>query len=237
MFDLRSRSAAVLLAGITPWISCSYASASVVISDGTFNSANWSLVQRPYGTGGGGGSATQVLVGGAGDNGAARQTSNTAGPSNSGSYNASIYTAFTYTPSISGPLTGLNFSIDARFIDGISSIGCVVEQGGFIWLTGNAITTSGWTTHNFTPSTGADWFLINPTVPYVVVGPGPNFTASGTPMRFGFYTGNGTSAGGNTYSHTGLNDNFVVRFVPSPGAAALLGLGGLLAAKRRRRGT
>ena len=207
------------------------AAASVVISDGTFNDANWTLVQRPYGPGGGSGSGTQVLTGGAGDNGPARQTSNSAGPSNSGSYNASIYTAFTYNPAASGPLTALSISIDARFINGLSAIGSVVEQSGLIWMAGNAINTPSWQTYTFTPVAG-DWFLINPSGG--VSGPGPDFSAAGAPMRFGFFTANGTSAGGNPYTHVGLNDNFVVSFIPAPGAAALLGLGGLMAARRRR---
>lgn len=206
------------------------ASAAVIVSDGTFAETDWTFVSRPYGPGGGSGSAGQVLTGGAGDNGAARQTSNTAGPNGSGSYNASIFTAFSYNPSVGGAISDLSISIDARFINGLSAVGAVVEQDGLIWLTGNAINTSTWQTYTFTPGAG-DWFLIN--AGGSASGPGPNFSATGTAMRFGFFTGNGTSPGGVTYTNHGLNDNFVVRFVPTPSAAALLGLSGLLAARRR----
>ncbi len=205
--------------------------AAVIVSDGTFADSDWTLISRPYGPGGGTGSAQQVLTGGAGDNGPARLTTNTAGSNASGSYNASIYTAFTYNPAVGGPLSGLSISIDAIYIDGLSAIGAVVEQDGVIYLTGNAINTPSWQTYTFTPGAG-DWFLITPDGGAVT--PGPDFSAAGAPMRFGFFTGNGTSSGGVTYTNRGLNDNFAVSFVPTPTTAALLGLTTLLAARRRR---
>lgn len=210
----------------------SAAHAAIVIIDGTFADSDWTLVSRPYGTGGGSGSAMQVLSGGAGNNGEARQTTNAAGPDSfSGAYNASIYTAFTYDPAAGGPLTGLSISIDARYTTGSSALGAVVEQNGLIWMAGYAINTPVWQTYTFTPGAG-DWFLIDPSGS--VSGPGPDFSAAGSPMRFGFYTGNGTGLTGIPYANSGLNDNFVVSFIPAPGAAAVLGLGRLLAARRRR---
>jgi hypothetical protein len=207
------------------------AHASIVVSDGTFADNDWTLVARPYGPGGGSGTGTQVLLDGAGDNGAARQTTNFAGPNDSGSYNASIYTAFTYSPAASGPLSALSISFDSRWVDGLVSLGAVVEQNGLIWMAGYALNTFSWQTYTFTTA-GESWFMINPSGG--VLGTGPDFSASGSPMRFGFWTGNGTGPGGIQYTRTALVDNFVVSFVPSPGAAAVLGLGGLLAARRRR---
>lgn len=202
---------------------------SIVISDGTFANSHWTLVARPYGPGGGSGSGQQVLSGGAGDNGAARRTSNQAGNGNSGSYNASIYTAMTYTPSVSGALTGLSIAFDSRYIDGLSAIGAVVEQSGLTWMWGYEINTPGWQRWTFTP-TSSDWFLINPSG--AQLGAGPDFSSSGGPMRFGYYTANGATNSG--YTHSGLTDNFTVSFVPAPSAAALIGIMGLGAIRRRR---
>lgn len=210
------------------------AHAAVVISDGTFSDSSWILVPRTYGPNGGSGSGSQVLVGGAGDDGPARFTANSAGPSSSGSYNASIYTGFTYSPAASGSLTDLSISIDARYMNGLSALGAVVEQGGLIWMIGYAINTPTWQTYSFTPASD-DWFLINPNGSEL--GPGPDLSTSGGPMRFGFYTANGTSAGGASYTNSGLNDNFVVSFVPAPAGAAMLCCGGLLGARRRRDGS
>ncbi len=208
------------------------ANGGVVISDGQFNNADWTLIARPYGPGGGSGSGMQVLTGGAGDNGAARRTANVAGPNGSGSYNASIYTAYTYNPAGAGALTGLNVTFDARFLTGLSAIGPAVEQGGLMWFAGSTINTATWQTYSFTP-TAVDWYLINPSGG--VVGAGPDFSAAGAPMRFGYFTGNGTSAGGFAYENLGQVDNFRVSFVPTPGAAAVMGLLGVAGAVRRRR--
>jgi hypothetical protein len=207
------------------------ADASVIVSDGTFLDSNWTMVSRGYGPGGGSGTGEQLLAGGAGDNGPARQTSNFAGANNSGSYNASIYTAFSYNPAASGPLTNLSISIDARSLNGLSSMGAVVEQSGLIWFAGYVLNTPNWQTYTFTPVAG-DWFLMNPSGGEL--GPGPDFSVAGAPMRFGFYTANGTGPGGFPYTRVGRNDNFVVSFIPTPGAAMVLGLGGLVAARRRR---
>lgn len=207
------------------------ANASVIVSDGTFLDSNWTMVSRAYGPNGGGGSGVRVLTGGAGDNGAARLTSNSVGANNSGSYNASIYTAFTYNPSVSGPLTNLSISIDARYVSGLSAVGAVVEQGGLVWFAGYTINTPNWQTYAFAPVAG-DWFVMNPSGGEL--GPGPDFSSTGAPMRFGFYTANGSGPGGNPYTNQGFNDNFVVSFVPTPGAAVVLGLGGLMAMRRRR---
>jgi hypothetical protein len=98
-------------------------------------------------------------------------------------------------------------------------------------MAGNAVNTPSWQTYTFTP-VASDWFLINPSGG--VSGPGPDFSAAGAPMRFGFFTANGTSAGGNPYTNVGLNDNFVVSFIPAPSAAVLLALSGLIAARRNR---
>lgn len=225
------RAASVSLALIGLAVAAQPAGASIVISDGTFNDADWILVPRPFGPGGGSGSAMQVLTGGAGDNGPARQTSNTAGPNNSGSYNASIYTAYAYNPSVTGPITGLTISIDAHYINGLSAVGAVVEQAGLVWMIGYGINSPSWQTYTFTQASG-DWFLINPGG--LVTGPGPDFSATGGSMRFGFYTANASGPSGSGYTDSGLNDNFVVSFVPAPGSAAALGIMGLLSARRRR---
>lgn len=226
------RSLALSTVALPALLICATASqADIVINDGTFLDSNWTLIPRPYGPSGGSGSAIQVLSGGITDNGAARLTTNTAGASNSGSYNASIYTAFSYNPAVSGPLSALTISFDARYTDGLSAIGPVVEQGGLIWFGGYEINTSAWQNFSFSP-TASDWYLINPSGSQS--GPGPDFSAAGSTMRFGYFTANGTSAGGASYTNRGLTDNFVVSFIPSPAAATLLALAALTTRRRAR---
>lgn len=206
------------------------APAALVVSDGDFAPADWSFTPYPYGTFGGGGSASQDLVNG--NPGSARRVMNDYGPSNSGSYNASFYEAMSYNPSVGGPLTDLSFSIDSRYADDLNALGFVVRQNSSAWGIGYWINTSSWATYAITP-VASDFFLN----PFDIPTPGqptlPDFSATGSPITFGFYTGNG-SAGGFGGTRTGLFDNFQVSFVPTPGAAAILGIAGLTAARRRR---
>lgn len=207
------------------------ARAAVVITDGEFVPANWSFAAYPYGANGGGGSAFQELVNG--NPGAARQVANDYGPSNSGSYNANFYEALSYNPVIGGPLTDLSFSIDSRFIDGLNALGFAVRQNGSVWGIGYWTNTSSWQTYSITP-VASDYFLN----PFNIPTPGqpalPDFSATGAPITFGFYTGNG-SAGGPGETRHGLFDNFAVSFVPAPSAAAALALGFTAVRRRRNR--
>lgn len=207
------------------------AHAAVVIADGEFVPANWSFAPYPYGVSGGGGGAFQGLANG--NPGAARHVANDYGPSFSGSYNANFYEAMSYNPAIGGPLTDLSFSIDSRYIDGLNALGFAVRQNGYVWGIGYWTNTSDWQTYSLTP-VASDYFLN----PFNTLTPGqpalPDLSASGAPIAFGFYTGNG-SAGGWGETRHGLFDNFSVSFVPAPSAAAVFALGFTAVCRRRNR--
>jgi hypothetical protein len=185
------------------------------IFDGTFFNGNWTMVVRPYGPGGGSGAGTQVATGGAGDNGPARQVTNSCGNNNSGAYNASIQTSVTYRPAADGAILGFALSVDSRHLGSLCALGAVVQQGDDVWMLGYAINTPAWTTYTFTPDLNGPWFQIHPTG--AVLGPGPDLSASGAPLRFGFYTGNGSGPGNFGYTTTSLMDNFTVVVEHLPG--------------------
>jgi MYXO-CTERM domain-containing protein len=231
---MRFTPAACLVLCVSGALFTSGARAQVSVVDQNFANSDWTLIARPYGPNGGGGSGAQVLTGGTGPGAgsAARQITNQAGSGGSGSYNASIYTALVYDPAVSGPLTNLAISIDARYASGLSAIGGAVEQGGLVWFFDYQINTPGWQTFSFT-SAVTGWYQINGGG--TLLGAGPDFSAGGAPMRFGFFTANGSSSGGFGYANTGLYDNFALSFVPAPGAAAaMVGLGAITAMRRRR---
>ncbi|MGQ0628040.1 MAG: hypothetical protein ACT4PL_08075 [Phycisphaerales bacterium] len=203
----------------------SFASAAVMVSDGTFADANWTCIPNPYGIGGGTGSGAQTA---SGREGTGRLTSNSANPTFSGSYNVHLFTTFVYDPASAGPLTELAFTIDSRFLNGLSAIGFAIEQGGTLWYTGYELNTSSWATYTHVPAP-ADFFNL----PFGAPATLPDFSASGAPIRFGFYSANGTG-GGAGYTNSSVFDNFAVSFVPAPSAVALGGAGLLLALRRRR---
>jgi uncharacterized protein (TIGR03382 family) len=200
---------------------------SFTFSDGTFNTGDWSQTSFQYGPNGGSGSPSQVLSGG--NPGAARYITNSCGSFFSGALNAQYYEAFSYNPAVDGPLSALTFSIDSRFEDGLQAVSFVVRQGGSTWQAGYFLNTSQWATYSMSPAAN-DWFaMTGASVPT----PAPDFSASGAPITFGFWTGNGT-AGGFGYSRSGWFDNFTVSFIPTPGATSAALLGVALLGRRRR---
>ncbi len=202
------------------------AAAPVVISDAAFHSTDWALSSHGYGPFGGTGSAVQTA---AGRTGTGREVSNSCGPSFSGVANVSLYLGAVYVPATQGPLSELLFSIDTRFLDGLSAYGFAVEQAGTIWLAGYFLNTSVWQTTTLAP-VAADYQAAN----FGVATTLPDYSAAGAPLRFGFYSGNGSAAGAG-YTRTSRFDNFTVAFVPAPGAAGFIALGAASLATRTRR--
>jgi hypothetical protein len=223
--------AAALATTATLSLSASSAhAASPIITDGDFLESNWSFQAHPYGEFGGSGAAERLAD--IGNPGFARRIYNNYGPSFSGSYNASFHTALTYNPSVGGPLTDLSFSIDSRYYDSLNALGFVIKQGEYTWGVGYFINGAAWETFTLTP-VASDYFAY-PFAPLVNTQPlTPDFSATGSPITFGFYTGNG-SAGGLGETRSGLFDNFTVSFVPAPSAAAAL-VGAAALTQRRRR--
>jgi hypothetical protein len=183
------------------------------LEDTEFVDSDWSLTSYTSGTYGGGAQATQV--------GGTREIANSCGPFYSGSNNVSLYLPDTYDPAVSGALSELSFSIDTRYITGLSAYGFVVKQGESVWGAGYYINTSSWVTTVLEP-TEADYFPIAPGTAGV-----PDLSDTGAPLQFGFYSAN-SSAGGSGYTHTGQWDNFLVSFTPEhepvlPPVLALVG--------------
>lgn len=210
-----------IIIGLTVSSSC----LASVVFDGDFDDANWSLTTFQYGPNGGSGSASQV-VGGVPGTGTCRMVTNTCGSNNSGVWNLSMYTAFSYNPSADGALTGVSFSIDSRYVNDLQRVAFVVEQDNNFWRTGNFLNTASWVTYAIT-STAAAFSAMDVDMPAL-----PDFSASGGVIRFGFLSNNSSSING--YSTSGLYDNFVVNFVPSPAGLVVAGAVGLLPGRRRR---
>lgn len=195
-----------------------------LISDTTFNNADWFLHESTFLNPGSTSSAEQSS--GNGFTGNARLVSNTIS-SGGGIYSVNIYSAYSWTGSEA--ITDLTMSIQAFGINSLQAYGFAIEQGGKYWLAGYALTNPYYAPYTLS-LTAADF-----STPYGVdpssQPTNPDFSGSGAPIRFGFYTGN--SSTGTPYVTGALYSDFTVSFVPAPSAAALLGLAAFGARRRR----
>jgi hypothetical protein len=204
----------------------SVAPASVVFTETQFNTGSWQHTIHPFGPNGGSGGVSRVNLG---PTAPALQIGNIANNNSSGAWNVVMFSAFTYNPGLSGPISNLSFSIDTRFLDRLQAVSFMIGQGGHLWRVGYSLNTSGWTTWNFSNVDVSQNEALTAGAPSM-----PNIV-SGGPVTFGFASANSSGPGGFGYSTSGLYDNFQVTFVPAPGAAGLALAAGLLAARRRGR--
>ena len=149
-------------------------------------------------------------------------------------------TAF-YTPSSQGAITFINYSEDSiNFMPAQAGngqgTGLVINQNGINYILRNpllvmpAVGFTTWNPNNAPSILAADmWELTNTGI--LISTSNPDYSASGTIMQLGFWRGN--SANQNINTDCGI-DNWHVDIVPTPGSLALVGLGGLVAARRRR---
>lgn len=222
---------AVAAVGVSAFV----ASASVVplINDTQMPLANWSA--SSINTTGG----FDFGVGnpGAGGNGGAyRSISHTSATSPASGAVVHLH-AVTWTPATDGAITTLDMMLDVNCFDGGTSnavgFGLVMVQGGVIFFgpTFTPLTNSGWRTDLRRVSLVATDFDDRQ-----MSHASPDFSATGGTIRFGFYSSNGTASGAAINSSSGA-DNFVVTLdaVPAPSVASALLMGGMAAARRRRR--
>lgn len=205
-------------------------------ADRTFNSfgwnaSNWETVQ--YGPG----SATGMRDDVGGNPGAAWQATMTASTSGGTLNGFQRYTGTNlYDPAVDGAVASMDFTVDAKWISSSLVIGghgvsAAIRQGGIDYAanpTQPTGFTGGWVTLTHTGITASDFSRLDGL-------PGtPDFSAGGAPFSYGFRTFIAGINPGNSGVVNYDNLSLAVRSVPAPGAAALVGAGGLLLARRRR---
>lgn len=210
--------------------------------DGIFNDADWTLSNFVNATGVGSfGAAFQMPVGGnPNEYRIIRHNLVVSNPGNGHYTGLHFKNTAIYDPGTQGAVSYIDYSEDSiNFLtqggNGQGS-GLAIYQGGKFYLQRNPILVmpyagySTWTANAAPGLVAGDLWEIDITG-FMNSSSNPDFSASGAPMQFGFWRGN--SGNGSYNTECGI-DNWFVNVVPAPGAAALMGMGGLLASRRRR---
>ncbi len=223
-----------LLVAVTAMTLTDHARGDVTLTDTEFPDAGWAV--ESIATGAGGSSVgVQSPTGNPGN--ARRITSSVnAGPSSiSAMHRFGTTSATIYSPTTSGAVASLNFSVDYRLAGGFGDgqgLGFALKQGTVVYFAAYAVTGSdgAWHTRSASGLLASDFVRMDGLAGV------PNFSASGANIRFGLAISNSSTGSG--YSIVVDYDNFAVtvRQVPGPGAAgAGLAAAGMAAARRRRR--
>jgi hypothetical protein len=220
------------------------APAVTIFNDGVFNNSDWALTTITNGNGAGSSVVGfQVLTGG-NPNEYRRIRHNLVvnAAGNGAVIGLHMNVNAFYTPSNSGAISMINYSEDSiNFVNqggnGQGS-GLAIMQNGRMYIQRTPILVmpyvpfQNWTANAAPGLVASDLWEVDNTGT-LFAGNNPDFSAGGSTMQLGFWRGN---SGNFSYQTDCGIDNWHVEIVPSPGAAALLGLGGVLCGARRRRG-
>lgn len=222
-------------------LSCSFvaATADVVLFDGTFDDGNWSTYTLLDTTTPGDASAASGQTSADGDPDPSRETNHDWQASSSGVSVRFGHLAshLVYDPGTQGPIDTLELQFDVRLPSPIRHVntmgfGPLLVQDGLTYVAGVSYPfnpPTPWMTIDFAPATS------DPTNWNKFGAPGhPDFSSSGAPITFGYFTSNGGSGTNDRLSATGRLDNYTLVITPEPGSAALFGLAGLALVRRRR---
>lgn len=214
------------------------ARADVSFGDTEFPDGGWAVESITTGFGG----SSSGVQSPTGNPGNARRITNSvnAGPSSiSAMHRFGTTSATIYSPTTSGAVASLDFSVDYRLVSGFGDgqgLGFALKQGTVVYFAAYAVTGSDGAWH----ARSATGLLASDFVRMDGLAGTPNFSAAGANIRFGLAVSNSSTGAG--YAIVVDYDNFAVtvRQVPGPasgalGLAAACGLGGVGGAGGRRR--
>lgn len=215
---------------------------AVTFFDGVFNNADWSLTTIVNTNAAGSSAQGLQFLSGGNPNEYRRIRNQLTVSSPTGilhGFHMNV-TAF-YDPSSQGAISSINYSEDSiNYVNQTGNgqgSGLAILQNGRFYRTSTALVMpyssfSTWQPNALPGLTAASFWEVDPGTGNIIAGT-PDFSASGTVMQLGFWRGNSNNGSINT--ECGIDNwNVVINQVPTPGAAALLGMGALTIARRRR---
>lgn len=214
---------------------------AITFFDGIFNNPDWTLIQLNNANAAGSSTAGLQFLTGGNPNEFRRIRNQLTVSSPTGTlhgFHMNI-TAF-YDPSNQGAITSIDYSEDSiNYVNqpgnGQGS-GLAILQNGRFYRTSAALVMpyssySTWQPNAMSGLTPSSFWEVDAFGN--LLGNTPDFSASGSIMQLGFWRGNSNNGSINT--ECGIDNwNVVIHQAPAPGAAGLLGLAGLAAARRRR---
>lgn len=215
---------------------------AVVYFDGVFNDLDWTQSNFVNPTGlGSFANAFQMPVGGnANEYRIIRHSLVVSDPGNGQYTGVHLKTTALYNPSTQGAISYIDYSEDSKnFLNQVGNgqgSGLAIYQAGRFYIQRSPILVmpyagySNWAANSAPGLVASDLHEIDITG-FMNPFSNPDFSASGAIMQLGFWRGN---SGNSSYNTECGIDNWHVNIVPAPGAIALMGMGGLLAARRRR---
>jgi hypothetical protein len=211
---------------------------ATIISDGTFNNTDWTATVLNHSGPPVSFSAVQVSSGG--NPGEYRQLQQSYGGPGS-LITGHIFHGAQYDPATQGAISSVSYSFDLMLLNGGDSgtvgYGSLLFQGGSYYLGGNSVLTTIepvrnlWVHHDLLPLFAGDFLDVSGS------GAHPDFSATGSPILFGYYGSNGTGISSPTSTLSGI-DNWSanvtqVPLIPEPTSVLLIVSGlGVLAARR-----
>jgi hypothetical protein len=214
---------------------------TIVFGDGDFDDTDWTIELFNFHTGGTA-SAGQVATGGNLDN--FRRADHTTNAATDPADNAAIYAFHGYTlgvidPSVDGAIASVDFFWDVRAVEGAGQFsGPALRQGDRFYVSAGLLELIGsdpqWRTVERLNVVESSFGLIRDILE-IDPASDPDFSASGEPVTFGFFSALAGGLGGPGVTSSAGYDNWRVEIetVPEPGAATLMVLAALLGLTRR----
>jgi len=232
MTHFRIRTDLLAIAFSLAWAAGAQAT-TLTFSDGSFDPANWSTQLFNFHTGG---TATPTQAPSGGNPGSYQQVAYDTNAANDPNDNAAIYVFHAFAgavvdPSVDGAITSVDYSWEVRAVSGAGIFsGPALAQGANVYVSAGLLELTGtstlWRSVSRLGVRDVNYGLIQDILE-IDPAQDPDFSASGTPITFGYFSALAGARDGPAASAVGGFDNWSVDvlLVPEPATGLLVAIG------------